>query len=1062
MKNFQIKKIIIAAMILLVFGVTLRTIAAAPSGNFWFQFFTQTQTGSDNTGDGGTGSPTDYNYYYVGQSVTFRTDVSIGAGYPSNTADFIVNYDKNILSGSSLSPLSAYQNWIGVGIDNAIGKFNISAYNNPGVYYTGQRQYSNITFTMLRPTAFNYGSTSTALNIFYTPGSSTDTNIARDGIDYMDSEEDFNMIVLADTKNPYAKNPVPVDGATNIAVNSNYTFDVRDSKNGEGDDSGVGTGFAAPPTGRAININNGVSTTSYTGFTNHGCSGTWQSLCNATISPTSPLGIGGDTRKWNYNTLYTVNISGYTDRGSNNQNQLGDANGPNVMNTKSWTFRTESDTIPPQVSARTPVPGSTYVSLSTNIVVDIIDIKATSISGTGIDLSTCYINVSSPSLPLTTYTNISSGVVATSIPYGYRFTITPAEPLPQYEIVSVSTYGCKDLAGNTMSADNFTFTTVDTTAPYIASFSPSSNQLVSVSTPVNFLIINAGAGVDINNTIVSIGGNFYKKGGGAGSVISASSTIPISISFSTSIDLTPYITATSTNAGSGYIVLIDDLSLSTSQSVPVSIYSKNLSGNLMPSYFTSFATIDGSTYCGTNTTWDGYRCVGTSGATPPATSGQISGACILPNNNPQLGVSNAFATQINANGVLVTWNSGDLATGQVRYGSSPNNLNNTVDEISNSGPSTYHSITISNLETGKLYYFEPISKKGSQTISGPILKMSPAYSITNITGQSPNNISNSNSIYTTTCRPIEIIKEINPTDGSVIQSYNINNKPVSLDASSTIIQKTAKVISKNSIYFVAGAALALTAGALSVMFIRVRRKISLKNKNQISMPKVKLTLIGKILAAIVALSLLFLILKNSNNIINFVSDLSVSKPKNVSVSGNVLDPFTLQGVGNVDLNTANVSVKTAPDGNYAFEAINNHEGIKITHPNLQRALLVDLSQIKSGNRLSIYFDADMYNTLNTYLNDLSQNKWFKAADSLTNSCKERVSADALSKEDLSFNQDFSSLQTLNISKLDSVTGWYSDTCQNKFERVALVNVKIGDKYEKFVLTKEGDTWKVVK
>ena len=246
------------------------------------------------------------------------------------------------------------------------------------------------------------------------------------------------------------------------------------------------------------------------------------------------------------------------------------------------------------------------------------------------------------------------------------------------------------------------------------------------------------------------------------------------------------------------------------------------------------------------------------------------------------------------------------------------------------------------------------------------------------------------------------------------------------------------------------------------MFIRVRRKISLKNKNQISMPKVKLTLIGKILAAIVALSLLFLILKNSNNIINFVSDLSVSKPKNVSVSGNVLDPFTLQGVGNVDLNTANVSVKTAPDGNYAFEAINNHEGIKITHPNLQRALLVDLSQIKSGNRLSIYFDADMYNTLNTYLNDLSQNKWFKAADSLTNSCKERVSADALSKEDLSFNQDFSSLQTLNISKLDSVTGWYSDTCQNKFERVALVNVKIGDKYEKFVLTKEGDTWKVVK
>jgi hypothetical protein len=68
----------------------------------------------------------------------------------------------------------------------------------------------------------------------------------------------------------------------------------------------------------------------------------------------------------------------------------------------------------------------------------------------------------------------------------------------------------------------------------------------------------------------------------------------------------------------------------------------------------------------------------------------------------------------------------------------------------------------------------------------------------------------------------------------------------------------------------------------------------------------------------------------------------------------------------------------------------------------------------------------------------------------------------LSKENLSFKPDFSSAQTLDISNLDSVTGWYSDACQNKFERVAVVYVKTGEKYEKFVLTKEGNIWKVVK
>lgn len=1147
MKNLKTKKIIIVAVTLFVFGFSLHTIAAAPAGNFWFQFFATTQTGSDNTGDGGTGNPADYNYYYVGQIVKFRADVNILPPSTSNGADLIVNFDKNILRGSLLNGLSAYDTYSYVSngnhdlnIDNTNGKFNLTGTNFSGNYYNGQRQYAEIYFTMLKPTAYNYGTNSTALTINYTAASSTDTNIAYNGNDLMDSKEDFNMIVWADTKKPYVQNPSPANGATNVPVTSLYTFNIRDSKNGAGDDSGYGIGFVSPPNGRTVNINNGIATTSYTALTSHVCTGINLSVCNATTTPTSPLGISGDTRKWNYNTLYTVTLSGYQDQASNAQSQLGDANGPNAITTTTYTFRTESDTTAPTATTTLPIAGATNVSVSTQIIVDVTDIKATNVSGTGVNSSTCRINVSSPNTGTTIYTSTSSGVVVSSINYGYRFTITRGSSFPQNEIVTVNTSGCQDLVGNTMSTSISTFTTVDAAAPYIGSFSPSSSPSVATNTTVRFTILDSGTGVDLNNTILYINGNFYKVGGGAGSV-SISTGIPVKISFSTSTNLSTFSTATSSGADNGYAIAINNLSLPQSQAIPVVIYSKDMNSNVMPTYVASFytdgpsavvdgstycgsgttwngsscvtvpvivdgsvycggntmwngsqcidnsGTVDGSTYCGNNTTWNGSSCVGTStqvlidgstycggntswnGTSCVAVSSVNSGGgvCLVPNVIPHLEVGNAFVTQINSNGVLVTWNSGDMATGEVRYGTSEKDLNTLVKEDT-STLNTYHSVVINNLEVGKLYYFQPISKKNSNSVSGAILKMSPLYTVKVAEGSQSPKQSVANSSYTTICKPVTIIKEIN-SDGSVSQNIIQANDSVkesdTVNASSTVVEKTKNIISKNLIYIVAGILSVLIITTLSVMFIRNRRNsdsVLININNLKNMFKSKYAISGIIVVAIIiAGSLLFFAYKDSSIFDKFFGRVD-NTPKNISISGNVIDPFTLQGVGDVDLDTVMAGIKTAPDGSFDFNQINNHEGIKITHPLLQRALLLDLSQIKTDTRMNIYFDADMFNTLNTYLNNLYQKKWNKITDALTNSCKEKISADMISKENLSFREDFSSIQTLDISNLDSVSGWYSDACQNRFQRVAVVYVKVSDKYEKFILTKEGTTWKIVK
>ena len=86
-----IKKIFIATTLaVLAFAITV--FADAPSGADTFQLLTGTQTGSDNTGDGGTGDGDDLNYYYVGQQ--FTTTIQIKSGGASS-ANIWIDYNRD-------------------------------------------------------------------------------------------------------------------------------------------------------------------------------------------------------------------------------------------------------------------------------------------------------------------------------------------------------------------------------------------------------------------------------------------------------------------------------------------------------------------------------------------------------------------------------------------------------------------------------------------------------------------------------------------------------------------------------------------------------------------------------------------------------------------------------------------------------------------------------------------------------------------------------------------------------------------------------------------------------
>ncbi len=601
--------ITIILLIFIVSGISFHLVlAGAPSGDDTFELTVSPTTGGDNTGDGGTGDPADYNYFYVGQS--FITTIQIVTG-GSTAANIWIDYDTDDVSASNLTTGSFYDTWNSQSIDSVNGRVYSTGFNVGGGTSNGSGSFGTVTWEALEPTEASYGTSSADtldINVGVI-GETTESNISLSGVDILDDEEDFQFHIWADTVKPFAENFSPATGTTNVSVTDNYTFDLRDTLNGEGDNTGVGTGVNTSEPPGVITFNS----VSETDDSSYSCSGIWgTNLCQATVNPDPPSGISGDTRNFEYNTAYTVSISGFQDLASSSQDQLGDANGPNTMDTKVLTFTTEGDTVAPQVVSESPTRASANNSTTTNITVAVEDRKTypSGASGTGIDSSTCRINVSSPSSPLVTYQESDSQVSTTAIDYGYQFVINPDDDFAENETVTVSVYGCTDLASNEMTTDTYTFTTLDASTPYVDEADPDDDEAVDLDGTITFHIKDDGVGVDLSETVVYVNGVYYTDGGGSGSV----TTTGTSITFDDSLDFngSNYVEDTTEVSGTfeNYTFVIDpENDFAYGESVPVLIYSEDTEGNLMEREVLGVvAATDGSSYCGIDTSWSGTEC----------------------------------------------------------------------------------------------------------------------------------------------------------------------------------------------------------------------------------------------------------------------------------------------------------------------------------------------------------------------------------------------------------------------------------------------------------------------
>jgi hypothetical protein len=731
--------------LVLAIGMSGMAQAAAPTGADWFQLLTNQQTGSDNTGDGNTGNGSDLNYYYVGQ--TFTSVMQIRSTGPGSTAANIwIDYPSTTTTASVLTTGSFFNTWSGQVVSSTIspgvGRVFSTGANIPVTISSGTGTFGTVNWTANRPNSLARATSSPAtldINIGVI-GATTESNISNSGVDLLDSAEDFQVHFWADTIRPFAETNNIASGTTGVVIDANYLFRLFDTRDGEGfststanNAGGVGTGVntATPPGTLTLTPTHFVPTS----FDAYACSGVWgTNVCNTTIDPPSPLGIVGDTRNWQYNQAYQLCIANYQDLASASQNQLGEPNGPNSMLTKCFDFTTEPDIVAPQVVSETPAAGSAGNSIATNLTINVEDRKTypAGPSGVGVATTTCAFDVWSESQATTTYSLPSALVTINPIPYGFQYVINPASDFDQNERVWVRAYACQDLVANTMTDDNWFFDTSDTDPPYVINKLPDNDQVAPTSTNIQFGVRDDGVGVDINNTVIFINGTYYSAGGGAGTVTLTGTVI----SFATSTDFTPFYVSTSTNQ---YDFNIGPLTFSDGEAIPIIIYSRDASSNLMPRVVYGLVANgtgvcpSGATFCGINTSWNGSSCVGTattSTTTICPSSGGGGTSYVI-----EINATTVRVDQIDGDSVLVSWLSNRPGTGRVVYGEQtsvnmtlrPNyGYDNSTPEYNHND--TYHAVVIDGLEAGKLYYFRPITESNGQEVAGKEVLMTPVFS----------------------------------------------------------------------------------------------------------------------------------------------------------------------------------------------------------------------------------------------------------------------------------------------------------------------------------------------
>ena len=126
----------------------------------------------------------------------------------------------------------------------------------------------------------------------------------------------------------------------------------------------------------------------------------------------------------------------------------------------------------------------------------------------------------------------------------------------------------------------------------------------------------------------------------------------------------------------------------------------------------------------------------------------------------------------------------------------------------------------------------------------------------------------------------------------------------------------------------------------------------------------------------------------------FFSSGDLERERFVMVTGAVIDPVGNVPVAGVDLTVGDTSIRTSETGRFVFPSVGTKTGIRLTYPDLLRAI-VKLPSTRADEQASdILFNTFLYNTLITILDREARGNVGAIYDHLLPAIQERISREA--------------------------------------------------------------------
>lgn len=167
--------------------------------------------------------------------------------------------------------------------------------------------------------------------------------------------------------------------------------------------------------------------------------------------------------------------------------------------------------------------------------------------------------------------------------------------------------------------------------------------------------------------------------------------------------------------------------------------------------------------------------------------------------------------------------------------------------------------------------------------------------------------------------------------------------------------------------------------------------------------------------------------------------------KMVTVSGSVVDPLTRTPVFGVDLVVSDTSIRTGESGRFVFTGVGTKTGIRLTHPELLRALVL-LPQTRTDEQeLEVLFNIPLLNALITIIDFEARGNIDAVYDHLAPQIKGKLTRKVFREEfESMFVEEDITNQEIVIRGMRRVTDYYNRQLDLRFSNIIEFELVNGD------------------